>query len=514
MAPRTADEAAVQAQLLDFDGGHLFTRLLEALPALMTWTLVTAPFWAGLLAPVGFALGVIAFDIFWLYLSTSTALRALSGYRRLRQDCREDWRARYREAEANGTALLDWDDIRHIVIVPNYKESLSTLRRTLNHVADQDVASQIFVVLAMENREPGAEDKAKSLLDEYQGRFGDLVYTSHPAGLPGEVVGKSSNEAWAAKLAKLRYVDELGHDIDAITISSCDADTVFHRGYFGCLSYKFGTHPDRYRRFWQSPVLLNNNIWDIPAPLRVGSALSGVHILSNLVKRNKMIFPQSTYSLSLRMADEVGYWDTNVIPEDWHMFLKCFFAFSGKIEVEAIYLPTGNDGVKAKTYTRSLQMAYIQHKRHAWGACDIPYTVKQCIAHSEMPFRRKARRLVALSSNHLIWSTHWFILTLGWLVPLALADLLGLKLLPMWLPTTARILLSLCAAPYVVMIFIDARLRPPRPSSWNLWKSGTAFLYWWLLPITSLAFSTAPALESQTRLLLGKRLEYRVTEKA
>jgi hypothetical protein len=64
------------------------------------------------------------------------------------------------------------------------------------------------------------------------------------------------------------------------------------------------------------------------------------------------------------------------------------------------------------------------------------------------------------------------------------------------------------------MIFIDARLRPPRPSSWNLWKSGTAFLYWWLLPITSLAFSTAPALESQTRLLLGKRLEYRVTEKA
>jgi len=28
-------------------------------------------------------------------------------------------------------------------------------------------------------------------------------------------------------------------------------------------------------------------------------------------------------------------------------------------------------------------------------------------------------------------------------------------------PTLARIILSLCAAPYVVMIFIDGRLRPP-----------------------------------------------------
>jgi hypothetical protein len=399
-------------------------------------------------------------------------------------------------------------------VIPNYKEPLPTLHRTLDSLAAQDVAPQIYVVLAMEAREPGSEAKAEALLNDFEGRFGDLMYTVHPAGLPGEVVGKSSNEAWAAKIAKRIYVDERGESIDNFTISSCDADTVFHERYFSCLSYKFAIHPERYRRFWQSAVLLNNNIWEIPAPLRVGSALSGVHILSNLVKRNRMIFPQSTYSLSLRMADEVGYWDTDVIPEDWHMFLKCFFAFSGNIEVEPIYLPTGNDGVKASTYTRSLKMAYIQHKRHAWGACDIPYAVRQSLAHSEMPFQRKTRRLVALASNHLIWSTHWFILTLGWLVPLALADLLGLKLLPMWLPTLARILLSLCAAPYVVMILIDGRLRPPKPASWRLWNSATAFLYWWLLPVTSFVFSTVPALESQTRLMLGKRLEYRATEKA
>lgn len=512
-APLHDPSAPAPALPLALPGGRRFSRMLDALPALATWLLVTSPLWAGLLAPLPFAIGVIAFDLFWLYLSVSTAARALKGYARLRRSLTEDWHKRYRAAAVFGRAYVAWDSVRHIVVIPNYKETLPILRRTLQSLADQDVATQLCVVLAMEEREPRAEAKAQRLIEEFEDRFGDLFYTLHPAGLPGEVVGKSSNEAWAARIAKRMLVDERGYALEHLTISSCDADTVFHPHYFACLTYRFATHAQRYRRFWQSAVLLNNNIWETPAPLRVGSALSGVHILSNLVKQNRMVFPQSTYSLSLKMAEEAGYWDTDVIPEDWHMFLKCFFTFSGQVEVEPIYLPTGNDGVNTGTYWRSLQMAYIQHKRHAWGACDIPYAVRQCLAHAEIPRRRKLRRLTALASNHLIWSTHWFLLTLGWMLPLSLADLFGVKLLPEWLPTIARIVLSLCAAPYVVMIFIDARLRPPRPNTWRARDSAVAFLYWWLLPVTSLLFSTIPALESQTRLMLGKRLEYRVTEK-
>lgn len=483
------------------------------LPGAITWLLVTAPLWAGLIMPLPFAIGVIAFDLFWLFLSLTTALRALKGYARLHRAIGEDWAMRYRAARVFNRAYLNWDDIRHIVIIPNYKEAGEILRRTLTTLAAQDVAGQLIVVLAMEAREPDAAGKAEALRAEFESCFADIFSTLHPAGRPGEVAGKSSNEAWAARIAKQILVDERGYDIRNLTITSCDADTVFHPRYFSCLTYKFATHAQRYRRFWQSPILLSNNIWDVPAPLRVGSALSGVHILSNLVKANKMIFPQSTYSLSLKMAVDAGYWDVDVIPEDWHMFLKCFFTFSGQVEVESIYLPTGNDGVRAKTYLRSLSMAYIQHKRHAWGVSDIPYAIRQCMAHSEVPFRRKARRLFALTANHLIWSTHWFLLTLGWLLPLSLADLLGIKILPEWLPSLARVILSLCAAPYVVMIFIDSRLRPERPSTWTRWQSIAAWAYWWLLPVTSLLFSTLPALESQTRLMLGKRLEYKVTEK-
>jgi hypothetical protein len=514
ISPLRADsEVPPPAVFLALPGTHLFTRVLDTLPAVLTWLLVLAPLWAGMLFPIPFAIAIIAFDVFWLYLSTTTALRALSGYARLRRALREDWHKRYRAAALFGRAHLQWEDIRHVVLIPNYKEGLPILRRTLQSLAAQDNAAQLFIVLAMEERESGAEEKAQTLVGEFGGCFGECIYTLHPAGLPDEVVGKSSNEAWAARIAKQTFVDRLGYGIGDLTVSSCDADSVFHPSYFACLSYKFATNAQRYRRFWQSPVLLNNNIWEVPAPLRVGSALSGVHILSNLVKPNRMIFPQSTYSLSLKMADDVGYWDADVIPEDWHMFLKCFFTFSGQVEVEPIFLPTGNDGVKSATYWRSLKMAYIQHKRHAWGAADVPYAIRQAMAHAEVPFRRKARRIVALASNHLIWSTHWFLLTLGWLLPLTLADMFGLKLLPEWLPTLARVVLSLCAAPYVVMIFIDARLRPAKPETWDAAHSAVSFLYWWLLPVTSLLFSTVPALESQTRLMLGKRLEYRATEK-
>jgi hypothetical protein len=338
--------------------------------------------------------------------------------------------------------------------------------------------------------------------------------TLHPAGLPGEVVGKSSNENYAARIAKRRLVDEHGHPLSAVTVTSCDADTVFHARYFSCLTYKFCTDAERYRRFWQSPILLNNNIWETPAPLRVGSALAGVHILSNLVKRNRMVFPQSTYSLSLQLAHEVGYWDPDVIPEDWHMFLKCFFATSGRVEVEPIFLPTGNDAVHAGGWWRSTKMAYVQHKRHAWGASDIPYAIRQSLAHTEMTWRRRLRRVVALSANHLLWSTHWFILTVGWWLPWALAQVLGTPAQPNWLHLMARWALFLCLVPYVVMIRIDARLRPPKPRTWTPWQSIIAFVMWFCLPVTSFITSTLPALDAQTRLMLGRRLEYRVTEKA
>ncbi len=519
--PERAEPSLAPARIRELHGalarhrllGRLLWRSLEVLPGLIALAVITSPFWAGAFLPLPLAIAVLTFDAYWLYLSVSNAYRSFVGARRMQSAMRTDFHRQYRAAAVFGQVHLRWEDVRHVIIIPNYKEPIGILRRTLDSIVAQEVARQCIVVLAMEERDPAAREKAELLLREYRGRMGDIFATFHPAGLPGEIAGKSSNEAWAAREAHRRLCMNGLYDVRRLTVTSCDADTVFHPKYFSALTYKFVTDLHRYRRFWQSPILLYNNIWQVPAPLRVPSSLSGLHILSNLVKRDRMVFPQSTYSLSFRMAVDVGFWDTDVVPEDWHMFLKCFYAFRGDVEVEPIFLPTGNDAVNTGRFVGTLKGAYQQHVRHAWGASDIPYALVQSVLHPEIPRWKRFRRAMALTGNHITWATHWFILSLGWFIPDVIAHLFGVGASPTWLPATARVLLTACLLPYAVMIYTNRRLRPPRAQRWTWWYRLYDAVHWALLPVTSLLMSTLPALEAQFRLAIGKRLEYRVTPK-
>jgi hypothetical protein len=493
--------------------GQLLRRLLDVIPGGLTWLIVLSPLWASYLLPTPFAIAILVFDTYWLYLSVSTCMRAYRAHKQVEADSAKDWQKLYRAERVFRRTYLDWEVVRHVVIIPNYREDEAILSRTLESIAAQHNSEQLHVVLAIESRELGAKEKAERLAERFRHSLGGIYISAHPSGIPGEVAGKSSNEAWAARWVRHILMDREHWDLYTTTVTSCDADTVFHPSYFSCVTYKFATDPQRYRRFWQSAILLNNNIWDSPAPLRVASALAGVHIMSNLVRRSRMMFPQSTYTLSMKMADDVGFWDVDVIPEDWHMFLKCFYAFRGEVDVEPVFLPTGNDAVRSRNYAASLRMAYVQHKRHAWGSSDVSYAIVQSLAHPEIAAWRRGRRLIALMGNHLIWSTHWFILSLGWILPNVVAKILGHDHSPSWLPITARVLLWGCFVPYFSMFFLDRKYRPQKPAGWTPLQTAVDVVWWFLLPVTSLVFSTFPALDSQTRLALGKRLEYRVTEK-
>ena len=56
-------------------------------------------------------------------------------------------------------------------------------------------------------------------------------------------------------------------------------------------------------------------------------------------------------------------------------------------------------------------------------------------------------------------------------------------------------------------------LLSPRPKIYSRWKSFSMILQWFLLPITLIVFGAFPAIDAQTRLLLGKHLGFWVTEK-
>ncbi|MBI2887097.1 MAG: hypothetical protein HYY02_07800 [Chloroflexi bacterium] len=494
--------------------GQRIRRLALALPGVLTWLAISALFWGPLVFPWPLAFAIVAFDLYWFARAFSAAYHGIQGYWRIKAAAAVDWRAEYEKALDDGQVLTPWETVHHVVIIPNLNEETEKLRATLQALSAQEhVARQITVVLAMEAKEQAAYQKASMLQEEFRESFGNIVATFHPAGLPGEAPGKSSNEAWAARRAKELLVDERGYDLATMTVTSCDADSLFHPRYFSCLTFRFCTDPQRHRRFWQAPIFLYNNIWRVPMPIRVVSVLSNISFLGDLCKGHRLVFPQSTYSLSFQMAHEVDYWDPEVIPEDWHMFLKCFFHLRGEVDTEPIFLPIGADAVHAATYWQSLVTRYKQAKRHAWGAEDIAYAAREFLLHPEIPWWLRARRMWALVENHLLWSTHWFILTLGGAVPTLLAAPLQEMTPFAGLPQLVSLILTACLGPFVIVIALDWLLRPPPPTDFKRWFVPVTHLQWFLLPVTSAVFATLPALHAQTQMMLGKPLIYEVTKK-
>ena len=508
---------------------HAFRRALEILPGALALCLISTLVWGYVWFPAELAVGLLLFDVYWLWKSWTIAYHVIKGVRLMRRYEGTIWRDEYRRVAVRDPLVLPWEAVKHVVVIPNYSESEEKLRATLRAMAQaNDARENIIPVLAMEEADADAYQKAAALAREFASSFFDLLVSFHPAGLPGEVRGKSSNEAWAARFAVEELVGRRGLDLDHLTVTSCDADTIFPKAYFECLTFFFATDARRYRRFWQAPIFFYNNIWQVPAPLRVPNALSGLIHLSRLSRRRRVLFSQSTYSLSMRMAHEVGYWDRDVIPEDWHMFLKCFYSLGGAVDVQPIHLPLGNDGALSRTPRATFVNQYLQVRRWAWGAIDVPYAAQQALQRHDIPLLTRLLRFWYFFENHLMWSTQWFFITLGGFIPWLYDKLGGRQLVPNWfyldqllpwdtyLPgwvTLPTLILTPCMILYALLIATDARLRPPAPKSFTRTRHALSLACWLLIAPITFLFSALPALDSQLRLMLGRRMEYRVTEK-
>lgn len=524
-------------------------RLWNFLPLSLSVLLASFVFWGPFYAPWPFAILSIAFFSYWLIRSYSVAIACWVGLRRIEQWKRTNWVVKYCEWLPGHPEAEQWEWPRHMVIIPNYKESEEGLSRTIGALVAQANAKQLIVVMAMEARETEAHEKAARLVNRYRKHFADMFATFHPAGLPGETPGKGSNEAWAAREAYLRLIEDRRQDIRRFTITSCDADAVFHPNHFEALNYLFLTAKDRYRTFWQPTIFNSNNIWEIPAPLRIPDGLSGINRLSNVILPGSVKFPTSCYSLSWQMLNEVDYWDEEVIPEDWHLYLKCSFSLGDRVNVESLFLPLGNDCVLTDGYFKTLKAHYAQSLRHAWGASDIPYAWRSA-RHPRSPLSLKRKLLLAgaVTKVHALWVSQWYLVTLGVLVPSKLAGTFGAPL-PYWwtnryaVPGTgwhpehiitpdrwfrfdktglieptmwlniAGILVAVCIVPLFVLIAVEYKQRGPRPADFPLYKAIAGFAIWPAMAIITFFFASMPALHAQWKLASGKGLVYRVAEK-
>jgi cellulose synthase/poly-beta-1,6-N-acetylglucosamine synthase-like glycosyltransferase len=485
---------------------HQTQRALEILPWFVAVNIIIFPFWGILVIPLAVAYFVLLFDIFWLYQSFTTALTSGISHLRMEASKKFDWAGESKK-------LKDYEKVQHMIVIPTYKEPLTTLQRTFNSLTAQDLPlKKLHIVLAMEAKEDEKArlEKVKALKKDYGKRFGSLLITVHTL-VPGEVVGKSANERYATLQAKKDIIQKKKLDVKFVTVTSCDADHVYHPKHFSCLTYKFLTDPDRYYKFWQSAVMFYQNIWKLPPITRIVNRMSSIWNLSQLPRKDRLVSAQN-YSLSFYLLDNVGYWDADVIPEDYHIFFKAFFKTKGRVEVEAIYLPLFADAPEGETWFKAFKAQYFQYQRWAWGVSDDPYVIKNYFL-SDIPFWTKTLRLLNLMREHFLWPVNWFIITLGISVPVLLNPTFARTVIGYTLPGISSFILTLSLSFLIVMIFIESRHRPPAPEGYATWKKVLSPLEFALLPIVGFFLGALPGLDAHTRLMLGKYLEYKVTEK-
>jgi hypothetical protein len=483
-------------------------RALEILPGFFSWSLILFPVWGSFLVPTLVAYYVIAFAVYWLYRSITLAVLSVAAHFKIKASARFNW-----FADLKKQFPKKWDSIHHIIVIPTYKEPISVLQRTLSALSEQSLPLEnMHIMVSFEEREgPDAKHKAKQLEKEFKKKFGDLWTTFHP-DIEGEIKGKSSNTCWGAKQAKMLLVDKKKTPIEQVTITSEDADAQFHKHYFAALTYEFLKTDKPFNKIWQGAIVFYNNIWSVPSPVRVLASIFSVTQMYILMRKDRLV-NFSTYSTSLKHVHDIGYWDTDVIPEDYRLFFKSYFAKEGDFEAEPIFLPIWADAAESEGFWNTMMNQYEQLKRWAWGVSDDAYIIRQYVLADKIPFWDKTIRIFKVVEDHFLWPVNWFAITVSAIMPPLLNETFSRTILGKTLPQVTSTLLTLSLVSMIAIFIIDAANRPPRPNRWNPLSYILQPLEFLLLPIVGFFFSALPGIDAHTRLMLGKYIEYKVTEK-
>ncbi|NCN95044.1 hypothetical protein GW951_01810, partial [Candidatus Wolfebacteria bacterium] len=353
--------------------------------------------------------------------------------------------------------------------------------------------------------------------------FGDKFFkfltVFHPAGLPGEIPGKGSNQAWAAKEVKKSIIDPLEIPYENILLSVFDVDTQVPFDYFGRLTYVFLTCENPQRSSFQPVPLFTNNIFQAPALARVIAFSS---TFWNMIQQSR---PErqttfSSHSMPFKAIVEIGFWHKDVVSEDSRIFWQCYLHYGGDWRVEALFYPVSMDANVALTFWKTMINQYKQQRRWGWGCENIPYFLEGFRKDSAGEKRISPSKKLYLTFNILesfhSWATNTLmIFALGWL-PIYLGGAnFNFTVLSYNLPQTTRFIMTLAMVGVVSAAILSIILLPPKPNWFKKRHYIFYILQWFLMPITLVIFGAIPAFEAQTRMMLGGkfRLGFWVTPK-
>ena len=495
-----------RAQDLKNPKEKIIYRFFEILPGFFSWATLAGVFIFSWLAPVVVAIFIIVFDLYWLLKVIYLSFHQVASYQQMKKNLKINWQEKLKE-------LKNWQEIYHLIILPMYKEGLEIVRSSIQALVDSDYPKEkMIVVLATEER-AGFQTQliAKEIENQFGQRFFKFLITIHPQNISDEIAGKGSNIAWAVKKVK-KIINQLSIPEENIIVSVFDIDTRPYPQYFACLTYHYLAAKKPQQSSYQPIPIYNNNIWQAPAFSRVIASSSTFWQMMQQARPEQLV-SYSSHSLPFKILKEVGY-PANLVSDDSRIFWKSYLSFDGDYRVIPLHYPVSMDAVLARNFFRTIINQYKQQRRWAWGVENIPYLLYGFLKNKKIPLFEKIRQSFIIIEGFWSWATaSLLIFFLGWL-PLVLGgEKFNITLLSYNLPKLTSTLMTLAMIGLLVSAIISFLLLPPRPKNYSKLKNLSMVFQWFLLPITLIFFGAIPALEAQTRLVLGKSLSFWVTEK-
>ncbi len=484
-------------------------RLLEMLPGSLVWITLILAISLSFLKPLWMVYFIVLFDFFWMIKVVYMSAFLITAYRKYKKDISIDWLSKCEEKER-------FKNIHHLLFIPTYNESWEVIKTTFEKLIEvrYPLDKMIIVFAAEERTKEISVANAKRAKEEFGDKFGHFFISEHPGDIEGEVAGKGANVSYAGKKVKEELIDKLDIPYKNIIVSTFDVDTVVHPEYFSYLTYKYLTHKNPTKSSYQPIPLFNNNIWDAPALMRVASNGTTFWLMSEQTRPERLL-TFSSHSMPWQALVDVDFWQTDVVSDDSRIFLQCYVEYDGDYETTPLYIPLSMDAVLAENLWESLKNLYKQQRRWAWGSENIPFMIWHFMKAKQIPFKKKWKHVFNQIEGMWSWATAPLLIFILGYLPLAMVG--GVEktsVVAQNAPYALQWILTVANLGLLMSMILGTLLLPPRPDRYKKRKYFTMVIQWVLLPVSMVLFGSFPAIEAQTRLMLGKPLGFYVTKKS
>lgn len=487
-------------------------KITEIFPAALVWLTIFVVIILSFARPLWAIYFILIFVVYWIIRLFYMMVWLMISWFKYRRDIKIDWLDKIKTLDKN------YLEYYHVIEYPTCGEPYEVVERSFDELLKTNYPKdKMIVVLGGEDRK-GEQflDVARQITEKFGNQFFKLLVTVHKLQ-PDELPGKGAN-VHHMELEIKKLIDELNIPYEKVIVSSFDIETLPHFQYFAYLTYKYLTHPNPTHASYQPLILYNNNIWESSPIIRVVASATTFWLLTDLSRPEKLL-TFSSHSMSFKMLVDVGFHDKTIVTEDSRICLQGLLTYDGKYEVVPMFVTLSMDTVYIGKFWQSIKNQYKQMRRWAWGVEHFPWMWENFFgkkANKNIPLKKRIQYTWNQTEGMFSWAIAPLLILIVGRLPLYLAS--DMDKTTAFFQNAPRMLENLMFIGMVGLVLnsiMYTLMLPMKPKNYSWFNYLIMVVQWVVFPITMIIFGSIPAIDAQTRLLLGGKykLGFWVTEK-